>query len=400
METWVERERRTGRLVRACFATYVNARTPTADQLYAVCKLTWITKGGDDGLADNTSSVVAPALSTLVGIELSAGTPTVLSAELRSYDVDLVVARLAARPIGFTNFYRGFRNVAREWMRKNVAAVGQIMHGVAQATRDDDVRAAYAKVARLPPLPRPRAGDLPAFNLLTPALACLDPRGRAPIINSRKDVRRRLRMLGLANASLVEQYDGLRGLIGQAGLDDAFALDTADDDVIERAMRQAAQEARPPRSTYGTKPKPLGERHDEDVEFLRSADTVRMRRVHNSMTNALRTITKEAGLAIEEGSEQTCLFDALVREYAGTERHLLIEVKTDDAPPMCRMAVGQLFDYRRRLGDRAAVDLAVLFPAKPSKDALAFLGYVGAKALWFDETMSKVNGEVRLGGGK
>ena len=48
-------------------------------------------------------------------------------------------------------------------------------------------------------------------------------------------------MLGLANASLVEQYDGLRGLIGQAGLDDAFALDTADDDVIERAMRRAGR---------------------------------------------------------------------------------------------------------------------------------------------------------------
>jgi len=100
---------------------------------------------------------------------------------------------------------------------------------------------------------------------------------------------------------------------------------------------------------------------------------------------------------IEEGSEQTCLFDALVREYAGTERHLLIEVKTDDSAPMCRMAVGQLLDYRRHLGDRAAIDLAVLFPAKPGKDAIDFLGFVGVNVLWLDDDMSNVSGDVALG---
>jgi hypothetical protein len=64
------------------------------------------------------------------------------------------------------------------------------------------------------------------------------------------------------------------------------------------------------------------------------------------------------------------------------------------------MAVGQLLDYRRHLGDRAALDLAVLFPKKPSKDALNFLGYVGVKALWFDDGMTTIGGDVRFGRGR
>lgn len=65
--------------------------------------------------------------------------------------------------------------------------------------------------------------------------------------------------------------------------------------------------------------------------------------------------------------------------------------------PMCRMAVGQLLDYRRHLDDRAAVDLAVLFPSKPSKEEREFLNWVGVKAAWLDGEMSSVRGDVALG---
>ena len=398
-EEWVERERRTSKLTRACFMAYVDGDAPSPDQIYALCKLTWITKGGDAdaNVPDNTRSVVAPALSELIGAKLRATNPTDLAEERRSHAVDEAVVRLASLPIGLTNFYGGFRNVALPWIEENLAAVASIMRQGARAKTDLGVRQAYDETSKLPPLPRPRAGDMPAFNLLTPVLACLDPRGRAPIINSRDAVRRRLRMLGLSSATLVQQYDGLAGLIGQAGIDDAFALDTVDDETIENAMRRVVRARKPPGDATAT-PKRLGERHDEDVEFLRTSDTVKMRRVHNSMTNALRSICKAAGLVVEEGGEQTCLFDALVRGYAQSERHLLVEVKTDDSPPMCRMAVGQLLDYRRRLGDRAAIDLAVLFPRKPSKDALDYLGYVGVKPCWFDAGMRTVNGDVFLGG--
>lgn len=48
------------------------------------------------------------------------------------------------------------------------------------------VRSAYDGIGELPALPRPGGGDGKPSNLLTPLLACLDQRGRAPIINGRK----------------------------------------------------------------------------------------------------------------------------------------------------------------------------------------------------------------------
>jgi hypothetical protein len=201
-------------------------------------------------------------------------------------------------------------------------------------------------------------------------------------------------MLGLSSATLVEQFDGLVGLIGQAGISDAFALDTASDRVIAKAMKRNPRS--PVRKPASRKRRLLALRHDEDLEYLRSADTVTMKRLHNSMTNALRAVSKAAGLVVEEGSRSTSLFDALLRDYDGAKRHLLIELKTDASPAMCRLAVGQLLDYRRRLRERAAMDLAVLLPHRPSKDALAFFGYVGVRALWFNASMSRIDGDIQI----
>jgi hypothetical protein len=121
-----------------------------------------------------------------------------------------------------------------------------------------------------------------------------------------------------------------------------------------------------------------------------------MRRLHNAMTNALKGCCERSRLELEEGSDRACLFDAVIRGYAGTERHLLVEVKTDDSPQMCRMAVGQLLDYRRHQHDRAKIDLAVLFPRRPSATAVAFLRDVGISALWFDASKRVVKGDVSL----
>jgi hypothetical protein len=395
MAGWVDRERRTGQIVRACYEHYLQG-APKADKLHALCRLTWITKGGDNDadLPDNTPSVVVPALRTLTGVDLRAENPPQLAKALRRAGVPEDVVRPASRPVGFTNFYAGFRNIARDWIEANKLAVLPIIRAVADAAHDDDARGAYARVEQLPPLPRPGAGDMPAFNLLTPLLACLDRRGRAPIINSRKAVKHRLSMLGLSNASLSQQFDGLTNLIGQAGIIDTFALDTAADDHIARAMK--AKSASPKRSSKKKPaPKPLGDRCDEDVKYLRSADTVAMRRVHNRMTNALRSICAAVPLMVEEGSDREYLFDALIRDYDG-ERHLLVEVKADSNPATCRLAVGQLLDYRRRLPGRAAIDLAVLVPEEPPKSAVQFFGYVGVKVMWFDMAMEAVRGQVRL----
>jgi hypothetical protein len=384
-------------LIRACYAEFVRDGEPSPEQVYALCKLTWIIKA-KGRIVDNTRSVVAPALSSLLGVEFGARSPDELTRELRRVRAPEAVLTLSARPVGIVNYHRSFRNTARTWLRQQAPVVTRI---VTEVVSGGDCRAAYGRIARLPTLPRPGAGDGKPRNLLTPLLACLDARGRSPIINDR--VTGLLRRLGRASSSLEEQYDGLTELIGLAGIDDAFAIDTIDDDDIVRALTSRGKRVSRRRKPTNGEPdasggKPLVERRDDDVEFIREADVVKMRRRHNSMTNAVRMICARAGLVAKEGSADIGLFDVLVHAYRGTERHLLIEVKTDDSPAMVRLAVGQLLDYRRLLEERAATDLAALFPAEPSRDARDFLAHVGVKVVWFaDDAMSVTGGDVILG---
>jgi len=309
--------------------------------------------------------------------------------------------------LGIVAYYNGFRRIAREWLCDHRDAVRKIVDSVASAVDDGAANAAYRKIESLPLLSRPRAGDGKPSNLLTPLLACLDPRSRAPIINAR--TRQFLRRLDPASLTLGAQYDGLVNLIGQAGIDDAFDLDAViqhddlHDDLLERIGQAGIDDALDldviDEEQIANPPKELGERNDEDVEYLRSMDMVTMRRTHNTMTNAFRAICKQAGLIVQEGSERTCRFDALILEYRNG-RHLLVEVKTNDAMPMCRMAVGQLLDYRRRQSNRVAIDLAVLFPTRPSQESQEFLADadVGVKAIWFNEDFKKIEGSIELGG--
>ncbi len=388
--SWVDRERRTALLVRACYDRCVRKhRRLSHEVIYALCRLTWITKGGGE-VADSTRAVVAPALSTLLRLNLTATTVKELASELRGAGVPTEIAEHASRPVGIVNYYGGFRGAVHAWIRDNLPAVRAIV--VAITTGDDKAaRGAYAAIDALPKLPRVGGGDGKPSNLLTPLLACLAPRGRAPIINGRKEAL--LRRLGLGSATLAGQYDGLVNLIGQAGIKDAFDLDVADEARLEAALKAAPR--RPRRTRRPPITTPLRERRDEDVEYLRSVDVVTMQRLHNTMTTALLAICTRAGLPVEQGSDPACLFDALVRGYR-EGRGLLIEVKTSDAMSMCRMAVGQLLDYRRHLYQRAAVDLAVLFPNKPSREARAFLADVGVKVVWFDKPRSRLEGAVRI----
>jgi len=387
---WLDRERRTARLVRAIYDTYrPRGGAASADLLYGLCKLTWITMARGVPSDDSTRAVAGPAFSSILGVELKADSTSELVEQLRDHGVAEEIIGLASQPIGITNYYAAYRNHASNWMVEHARPVWKIVEAVATASSDRVVSDAYAELASLPGVRRGSRDDGHPANLLTPLLACLDPRRRAPIINGYTT--ELLRLLDLASASTAAQHDHLVGLIGQAGIDDAFALDVASADPGLRAKLAAPRRA-PPRGPG----KPLGIRADGDVEVLRAAATTTMRRLHHKMTNALRDIGKGASLTIDEGDDKACLFDALIRDYQGTGRHLLVELKTDASMPTCRLAVGQLLDYRRLHRERAAMDLAVLFPEVPPQAARDFLGYVGVKTLWFDPPMRTIRGDVVL----
>ncbi len=329
MADWLQRERDTARLVRACYDIYVANQSPSADKLYALCKLTWITRAGSE-VADNTASVVTPALTTLTGQHFAARNQKQLAKELPQRRLPRDLVSLASRPVGFTNLYPAFRNVALSWVDKHRRAVEHLFKLVASDGGVAAVRQAYAELGEMSAIASTKA-SLPAHALLSPVFACLEPQQRAPIINSRATVQARLRHLGLRHASLVQQFDGLRGLIGQAGISDAFALDTADTVNLKRLPLTTPQRA------AKNNAKPLSERPDEDIEYLRSTNEVTMRLTHNRMLKSLKTFCDSRSLVAQEGTKSSCLYDALIRNYLGTERHLLIEMKTGCAPAMTRL---------------------------------------------------------------
>ena len=127
-----------------------------------------------------------------------------------------------------------------------------------------------------------------------------------------------------------------------------------------------------------------------------AGQSTRQTRLHNTLTNALVAIARRRKLEIDRGSTKACMFDALIREYAGTERDLLVEVKAGWDRATCRLAAGQLQDYRRLLSNRAATDLAVLFTSRPSRHAFDLFGDLGIRVAWFSVDRKKVLGEVRL----
>jgi hypothetical protein len=80
-----------------------------------------------------------------------------------------------------------------------------------------------------------------AANLITPLVACLDPKMRFPIINGETGVTLRLARLGLSDKTLEEKVRGCINVIGQYGVTDAFALDTMDEDLIEKIKKSTSK---------------------------------------------------------------------------------------------------------------------------------------------------------------
>lgn len=201
-----------------------------------------------------------------------------------------------------------------------------------------------------------------------------------------------MKELGLARTTLAEQFDGLVGLLGQGGMEDAFALDRANYAGLVASLRRSRSARRRPK----TRSVPLKEKDGNDVVVLRKAETAKHKRRHNRMTTDLKRICERHGIVPTEGQDQACRYDVLIPGYTGTQRALLIEAKTSDEMPFCRMAVGQLLDYRRNIPNRAAVDLAVMLPGKPGQEAREFLADVGVKVVWLSEDRRNLVGDVHL----
>jgi hypothetical protein len=377
---------RTANLVKACYEAKCRDNQLTPEKMHALCQLTW--------WGIHWQSTKLPALWTLWG---KRGKPpyTDDAHELKSSGFPPSILKLAASETGIVNFYRVYRNSSLKWIRKNFRSLAPLVHKAAHLRDDDEARELAEAVDELPRIPKPsrKPGKMSPASLLTPLFGCLDPRSKFPLVNKNENVVSLLRKLGITSFSLLDQFNTLLRLIGQYGIRDAFMLDA----VSKRLSRKALHKADDSIASLEKKAdRTLDQKDDADVSVIIRTRSRKAVRLHNSMTNRLTRLCNRAHLRIYEGVEPY-RYDALVKNYDGSGKDLLIEAKNSSHRSQLRLAVGQLLDYRRGLRRRAVTDLAVLLPEKPSRDSFSFLADVGVHVLWFtDGKLTTIEGNIEF----
>lgn len=302
------------------------------------------------------------------------------------------LAEAAGRDTGIVNFRNSRRGSARKWCEDNSANIRSLVLDASKLASDNVSRFDLAaRIGKLPGIPLPKgARPVPASQPLTPLIGCLDPLSRFPVVNGSAEVKQLLGSMNLAAESLENQAKGLVGLIDRYGIFDAHMIDVCAKEIAEGAKDLPAV---PPQSASGAEGAPL-EGYDESERLaVMQSGTVQYRSRHNKNTNVL--VEMFAAVKPEQGRISNNRYDVLLRNYDGAGRDLLIEVKPDPDRGSLRIAIGQLYDYRRFLNNSAATDLAVLTICKPEQSYIDLLLVDrGITALWLeDESCQLLNGK-------
>jgi hypothetical protein len=367
-ETLVQ-ERETGRLVRSCYRWLESRGRLRAAELVGLTKLTWITvvAGGGEASGYELKTTI-PGLRAVFRLPGEYGSREEVADALPTNEL----RAMARKPVGIVNLFPAFRGSYVKWVRRNEAAVRSICTAATRLRTDEDRVKLARQIDRLPAISRGggTGGPLPANSALSPLVCCLDPGHRFPIVNNASHVRELLAMSGVYARNTVDRVRAMLGWIGHYGIVDAFYLDAAAmwgalrplRGVVQREIRKSGR--RPGRRTPGRTLSALGWENAEESQFFRRARTVRVRRMHRKMTNALKKLL-EGRFKAKRGPHGPGQFDVLVERYEGEGRDLLIEVKSFVDLNAVRLAVGQLLDYHRHLKNRETTDLAVMLPSEP-----------------------------------
>lgn len=323
-----------------------------------------------------------------------------LETTLEAIQLPAAIKKAAVEPTGMVNFRNVWRNSSREWCLKNEKELKHLIRNALELKPNDQSRFDLARrIDELPGIPSPRSARLKAGPaiILTPLIGCLDPGKRFPIINGREGVNRLLRALSLTNRSLEDQVKGMINLIGQFGISDSFMLDVLAGDLVALASKVTVPTPSKKRA-IGTQlkdGKSLRTFDEAEREAVQRSTTLVYRNRHNIMTNALKRLFAKHKLV--EGTEEHCRYDVIIKQYDGTNRDLLIEVKPDPDKGSIRIAIGQLVDYRRFLPHRAGTDLALLTISRPPQTYLDLMLELQISALWFDaERCQSLSGEGKV----
>ncbi|BDC48786.1 hypothetical protein F183_A11020 [Bryobacterales bacterium F-183] len=383
---WIEREERTNQLVRRLAAWCFLNEQPTAEQIYGLAKLTWITQSYNEIHESYIRSTKIPALGHIFATDFGNAPLEEVAGWVASQTKSPELASLIRSHTGFTNLYPAYRNQARKWCHNNYQDLLPIVQMAYSIRTEEDGIEVIRRVAELPRIPNGNSaqGYTDAATLLTPLCFALDPHQRFPIINKDPGVDQLLRKLELSGSTLEDKYQGLMkmytlfpGMLPNAAVLDQSAralialieqTGTSPEDSSVRVLRTAA----------------LPLKDESDVEAVHRQMEFSQRRIHNAMTNQVRSLLRKR-FRVEESKSRETLFDIKIHNYDGNGNNLLVEVKSAAEDGTIRMAIGQLFHYwYTEHGSLDSAHLALLLPEKPSKTMCGLLDALEIGVMWLD----------------
>lgn len=372
---WVENERATAAAIRMLWRNCPAKDKKNFAFLHALIVTCWV-NGGQQATRKTWRNRAYKKWLALDDSASDSELAGVLARRLRVPNAQAM--HFVSNATGITDYYKPLRPQFMKRVEKNRDAVYRLFSAAANGRGTTKQRiATVARAAyQLPAFKTPQGSTTKMMNGLAPVLACLDPKRRFPIVNSRTE-----KLLNAIGAR--QDEDGvvaLSGLIGNYGITDAFELD-----VYATSRRTKTGIPRRPRKRNIPGARDVGLKDERNGIASLARRSAKIARRHNKLINKFCEAVQWRYRPRE--SE----YDIVIDNWSG-DRLLLIEAKTETAGPggraQLRQAVGQLLDYRWRSfrAIERKVDLALLVPSKPSRDVLEFLGHLGIAALWFEGT--------------
>jgi hypothetical protein len=125
---------------------------------------------------------------------------------------------------------------------------------------------------------------------------------------------------------------------------------------------------------------PVEDRHTERFMQASSGGPREAERAEAALVHRYQAHLAAMGVAVSRKRYRAGQARPMFCDLWVEERHALIEAKSSDARESLRMAIGQLYDYRRF--HQPPVNLAVLLPVQPGPDGLSLLQSAGIEAIW------------------
>ncbi|ARD45119.1 hypothetical protein [Colwellia sp. PAMC 21821] len=383
---WANRQRDTNRLVRRIAKYIFSKDSVSAEQLYGLSKLSWITNSYEGENASYISSTKIPALAAIFSRNYKKVNIDFVAKDVASIVEDSNFSVEVLKHTGFTNFYKAYRNSAYIWIEDNFDLLLPMYKSAFSAKSSEDRRRIIMQIEDTPGIPKANHPDIlmKAEYFLTPTFFMLDEEIKFPLINGNKWVKNLLNKLEVQGKSLPVQYDAMIKLYGVGGINDAADVDQVGRDIPDFISSPDAKAKKKLLEKKGTKSTTeLSLKDETDVEVIKHAGTIKQRRIHNQLTN--KVINSLSSFTLLEGCNDSCMFDVLVKNYNGDKNDLVIEVKSSIEQPNIRMAIGQLFDYWYELKGDEEPHIAILLPEKPDNKAIQLLKWMDIGILWFEE---------------